>query len=163
MRSSLRYNNMLGQGSARRTAVVYGLGGMGKTQLAVAYATWHQHDYSAMFWLNARDETTLKQGFATVAERILREHPSVVYVANAIQSRDLDESVGAVKRWLDQPKNNHWLIVYNNYNNSALRRNCGSQTTKELDMREADGDTNAVSRAYDIRDLEQHLPHARDG
>jgi len=49
-----------------------------------------------VFWLNATDETTLKQ-FATMAGRILREHPSVVYivyVTNAAQSRNLDESAG---------------------------------------------------------------------
>jgi hypothetical protein len=128
---------------------------VGKTQLVVAYAKRHRGDYSAVFWLNARDETTLKQGFATVAERILREHPSVVYVANAVQSGDLDEIVGAVRQWFNQPKNNRWLIIYDNYDNPALDRNRGSQSTKHQDPSDADGDAygdaNAISRSYDIR------------
>lgn len=150
-----RIHETLRHGSDRRIAVVHGLGGMGKTQLAVAYAKRHRGDYSAMFWLNARDETTLKQGFVTVAERILREHPSVVYIANTVQSGDLDECVGAVKRWFDQPKNNRWLIIYDNYDNPALDRNRRSQSTKHQDLSEADSDANddanAISRSYDIR------------
>lgn len=155
----VRIHEVLGQGSARRTAVVHGLGGMGKTQLAVAYAKRHRYDYSAVFWLNARDETTLKQGFATVAKRILREHPSVIYIANAIQSRDPDEPVVAVKRWFDQPKNNRWLIIYDNYDNPALDRNQGGQSTKQQDESKVDGHSNAVSSAYDIRPFFPDIHH----
>ena len=93
-----------GRARGRRTVVVQGFGGMGKTQLGVAYAKRHWCDYSAVFWLNARDVTTLKQGFARVAERVFPEQPSVVYVANAVQSRDLDEAVRAVNQWLTSPR-----------------------------------------------------------
>ena len=146
-----RIHKVLRHGSGRRTAVVYGLGGIGKTQLAVAYAKRHRDDYSAVFWLNARDEITLKQGFVIVAKRILREQPSVVYVANAVQSRDFDETVGAVKRWFDQPKNNRWLIIYDNYDNPALDRDTGGQPTKHEDLNTADSDVDIVTRGYDIR------------
>ncbi|RYP36282.1 hypothetical protein DL767_003435 [Monosporascus sp. MG133] len=115
-----KIHKLLGEGTGRRTAVVHGLGGMGKTQLTAAYAKRHRNDYSALFWLNARDETSLKQSFARVAERILGEHPSVVYAKNAMESRDLDEAVGAVKRWLDQPKNDGWLMIYDNYDNPTV-------------------------------------------
>jgi hypothetical protein len=40
-----------GDGS-RRTVVLHGLGGIGKTQLSVAYAKRHKDSYSAIFWLN---------------------------------------------------------------------------------------------------------------
>lgn len=140
--------------------MVHGLGGMGKTQLVVAYAKRHRDDYSAVFWLNARDEITLKQGFAIVAERILREHPSVIYIANAVQSRDLDESVGAVKRWLNQSKNTGWLIIYDNYDNPALDRNREGRPTEQVEMNEADGDMNSTTRSYDIRPF---LPETHHG
>ena len=64
-----------GDGS-RRTVVLHGLGGIGKTQLAVAYAKRHKDNYSAIFWLNIKDEDSLKQSFAKVARQILQEHPS---------------------------------------------------------------------------------------
>ncbi|KAK7937620.1 uncharacterized protein PG986_014488 [Apiospora aurea] len=82
----------------RRTAVVHGLGGIGKTQLAVEYLRRYQSDYSATVWLNARDEISLQQSFAQVAERILRRHPRLTYIKLAVDSRKPEEITGAVKR-----------------------------------------------------------------
>ncbi|KAJ6008736.1 hypothetical protein N7522_003752 [Penicillium canescens] len=52
----------------RRTAIVRGIEGIGKTQLAIAYIKRHSSDYSAAIWMNAKDETALKQSYARVAE-----------------------------------------------------------------------------------------------
>jgi DNA replication protein DnaC len=41
---------------SRRTVVLYGLSGIGKTKLSIAYAKRHKHNYSAIFWLNIKDE-----------------------------------------------------------------------------------------------------------
>lgn len=112
----------------RGTAVVHGLGGIGKTQLAIAYIKRNRSHYSAALWLNAKDETALKQSFARAAGWILRHHPSVIYIKSALESRDLDETVKAVKRWLDEPMNDRWLVVYDNYDNPLL----GNQTEKGL-------------------------------
>jgi len=151
---------VLGEGAGKRLAVVHGLGGMGKTQLAAAYAKRHREDYSAVFWLNTRDETSLKQGFARVADRILREHPSVVYVRNAVESRDLSEAVQAVKRWLDHSKNDRWLVIYDNYDNPRLGRGGNGGLHQGQDGRiESDGDANA-DKGYDIRPF---LPDAHHG
>jgi ATP/maltotriose-dependent transcriptional regulator MalT len=107
----------------RRTIVLHGLGGIGKTQLAVAYAKRHRADYSAIFWLNIKDEDSLKQSFARVARRILREHPSASRLEAVTEDSKLDEVVDAVKRWLDHPKNTRWLVVYDNYDNPKLAGN----------------------------------------
>ena len=68
------HKTLSGDGS-RRTIVLHGLGGIGKTQLTVAYAKRYKDNYSAVFWLNIKDEDSLKQSFAKVAKQILREHP----------------------------------------------------------------------------------------
>lgn len=150
---------ILGEGSGRQTAVVHGLGGMGKTQLAVAYAKRYRDDYSAVFWLNARDEVSLKQGFVLVARRIVREHPSDVYIRDAVDSPDLDQAVQAVKQWLDNPKNNRWLIVYDNYDNPRLVRSGTAGKDNEAEA-EADEDLDTASKSYDIRPF---LPDAYHG
>ncbi|CAK7207068.1 hypothetical protein SEUCBS139899_009876 [Sporothrix eucalyptigena] len=134
-----KLHDALSKGTDRRTVVVHGLGGMGKTQLCVEYAKRHQDDYSAVFWLNARDKASLKQAFAQVAERILHELPPVAYIKNAIDSHDLDQAVQAVKRWLDGAKNNRWLIIYDNYDNPMF---IGDEVN-------IDGDS--VVDGYDIR------------
>lgn len=123
----LRANN------GRRTAILHGLGGMGKTQLAAAYIKRHHIDYSAVFWLNARDETSLKQSFAHVAGRIRQQHPSTVYIKNAIKDRDLDQITEAVKRWLGETHNNRWLAIYDNYDNPKFDKSTsGPETSKEI-------------------------------
>jgi hypothetical protein len=148
-------HEVLSKGKNRRSAVIHGLGGMGKTQLAVEYAKRHQDDYSAVFWFNARDQASLKQGFLRTAERILQKFPSVVYIKNAIESHDLDEAVGAVKRWFDVPENSRWLIIYDNYDNPILDE---SDEKRNKSMLDTDGDS--VSDGYDIR---MYLPDAYHG
>jgi ATP/maltotriose-dependent transcriptional regulator MalT len=44
--------NILCSDGSRRVAILHGLGGIGKTQLTVAYAKRYRHNYSAVFWLN---------------------------------------------------------------------------------------------------------------
>jgi ATP/maltotriose-dependent transcriptional regulator MalT len=65
----------LSSDGSRRTITLNGLGGIGKTQLTIAYAKRHKESYSAIFWLNIKDEDSLKQSFAKVAKQILREYP----------------------------------------------------------------------------------------
>jgi ATP/maltotriose-dependent transcriptional regulator MalT len=56
----------------RRTVVLHGLGGIGKTQLTITYAIRHKDSYSAIFWLNIKDKDSMKQSFAIVAKQISR-------------------------------------------------------------------------------------------
>ncbi|KAF2022898.1 tetratricopeptide repeat domain-containing protein [Setomelanomma holmii] len=106
--------------SSRKTVVVHGLGGMGKTQLALAYAQRHKDDYSAVFWVNSKSEDTLKQGYAVAAKRIYRDHPLLVYFKAVTEGSDLDETAEAVKRWLGGAGNDRWLVIYDNYDTPKL-------------------------------------------
>ncbi len=58
-----------GNGSQRKIVLLHGLGGIGKTQLAVASMKEHRDTYSAIFWLNGKNEDMLKQSFAGIAKR----------------------------------------------------------------------------------------------
>lgn len=109
----------LGRSPGRQTVIVHGLGGMGKTQLAIAYMKRHRDDYSALIWLNARDETSLNQSFRNAATRISREHPGLGYMKSAVSDQDGDASL-AVKRWLDERGNERWLLIYDNYDHPKM-------------------------------------------
>jgi hypothetical protein len=111
-----------GDGS-RRTVVLHGLGGIGKTQLSVAYAKRHKDNYSAMFWLNIKDEDSLKQSFAKVARQILQEHPLASQLSSVDMKENLNEVIDAVKAWLSLPNNTRWLMIYDNYDNPKLANN----------------------------------------
>ena len=47
--------------------VLHGLGGIGKTQLAIQYAYIHQKDYTSVWLVNASTTQTLSQGFLEIA------------------------------------------------------------------------------------------------
>jgi AAA+ ATPase superfamily predicted ATPase len=116
------HRTLSGDGS-RRTIVLHGLGGIGKTQLAVAYTKQHKDSYSAVFWLNIKDEDSLKQSFAKVAKQILREHPLASRLSSVDVRENLDEVIDAVKAWLSLPRNTRWLMIYDNYDNPKLPAN----------------------------------------
>lgn len=103
--------------SSRSCVILHGLGGIGKTQLAITYARRHKEKYTAIFWLNANDEESLKLGFRDIAQQVLRHHPSTSILSNIKQETDLDQVVSGVIGWLDLPQNERWLIVYDNFDN----------------------------------------------
>ena len=61
--------------------VLYGLGGIGKTQLANEYIRRHKAKYTAIFWLNANDQDSLKLSFRGIAQQVLKYHPSTSLLA----------------------------------------------------------------------------------
>jgi hypothetical protein len=105
---------------SRKTVVLHGLGGMGKTQLALAYEKQYKDKYSAVFWINSKDVDTLRQGYATAAKRISSDHPSVAYLKSVVDGGNLDETMEAVKQWLSSARNDRWLIIYDNYDTPKL-------------------------------------------
>ncbi|KAK5215258.1 hypothetical protein LTR72_011670 [Exophiala xenobiotica] len=129
---------------SRSSVVLHGLGGIGKTQLAIEYIRRHKEKYTAIFWLNANDEESLKLSFRNIAQRVLedqRDRPSTSALANVDLDENLDQMVTAVRTWLNLRKNTRWLLIYDNYDNP--------QTPGNLD-----------SSAVDIR---QFLPRADHG
>lgn len=104
----------------RRAVVLHGLGGMGKTQLTVAYAKRYRDSYSAIFWVNVKDDDASKQSFTQIASQILREHPLADRLSRVDAEEDNDEVVDAVKAWLSLQGNTRWLMIYDNYDNPKL-------------------------------------------
>jgi hypothetical protein len=136
---------------------------MGKTQLAIAYVQRYYSHYSATIWLNARDETTLMQSFAQVAGRILRQNPRNASMMDAAGGTDPSRSVEAVKRWLDEPENNNWLVIYDNYDEPRLDSyNDDSHNARNFRSEESaeEGTLLPASQAYDIR---RFLPRSYHG
>jgi hypothetical protein len=125
------HTTMSGDGN-RRIAVLHGLGGIGKTQLAVAYAKRYRDSYSALFWLNIKDEDSLKQSFVRAARRILREYPLARWLSDVDLKDNLDKVVDGVKAWLSLPGNSRWLAIYDNYDNPKLP---GNKDPAALDVR----------------------------
>jgi hypothetical protein len=158
--------NILTTSRDRTTVVVHGLGGMGKTQLAIEFTKQNHAAYSAVFWMNATDEATLKQSFVKVAERIVCEHPSVAYLERAIANGEISETVKAVKAWLNERNNNRWLIIYDNYDHPHLGDNTGMDArihkaeNQSIGRRDSWQNDGTLLKAFDIRPF---FPESRHG
>jgi hypothetical protein len=116
----------------RSTVVLHGLGGIGKTQLALTYAMRHEEKYTAIFWLNANDENSLRLSFRAIVEQVLKYYPSTNLFKD-LDLDDLNQVVNAVNAWLDLQKNKRWLIIYDNYDNPRTPSNADSLA---LDLRQ---------------------------
>ncbi|EON65745.1 hypothetical protein W97_04984 [Coniosporium apollinis CBS 100218] len=113
----------------RKVFVVHGLGGIGKTQLAVEFARKHHSRYSAVFWLDGSSKDRLKQSFVDIAYRLPRDQVTAD-AAEALKHSniDFDVVVGGVLRWLSLPSNQHWLLIIDNVDRDHLNKEKDPQT-----------------------------------
>jgi NB-ARC domain len=88
-----------------------GLGGMGKTQLSVQFARKFVNTYSSVFWLNAKDENTLKAGLAALAAQVVEGYISLI----VNDAQEQERMVQQARQWLSRPDNDRWLVVYDDY------------------------------------------------
>ena len=87
---------------------ISGLGGIGKTQTAVAYAYRFRDEYQAVLWLNAESTLVLKTGCGELARLLNLPH----------QEDNLDQAVLALKNWLE--REDGWLLVLDNGDDPAI-------------------------------------------
>ncbi|KAK0712684.1 P-loop containing nucleoside triphosphate hydrolase protein [Lasiosphaeria miniovina] len=101
--------------TGRRIFVLHGLGGIGKTQLAVDFARRHQAVFSSVFWLDGRSEDRLRQSIAGCAGRIPSHQLSTGNKYPVARGgTDLDDAVTYVLEWLARPDNTDWLLCFDN-------------------------------------------------
>ncbi|KAL8942220.1 MAG: hypothetical protein Q9211_001487, partial [Gyalolechia sp. 1 TL-2023] len=98
----------------RTIYVLHGLGGIGKTQLALAYARKHQHTYSAIVLVNGNSRDTAVQSLVAFSRRAGVAGVSQSTTGTAQQAPDMNAEADAVIRWLGLEKNRRWLMVFDN-------------------------------------------------
>lgn len=92
------------------TQVLTGMGGIGTTSLARAYARQHRMVYGVVWWIPAADPATVDAEFRTLLE-ILAPH----------DAGQIHDAVTAVHALLaDQPR--RWLLVLDNVPDAAAAR-----------------------------------------
>lgn len=99
-------------GRSQRSVALHGLGGVGKTQLALKYVYDYQASYTAIFWISADSESKLSEGYSEIASLLRLE---------ASKLSDQNEIVKEVKRWL-RSNSDAWLMVFDNADNLECLR-----------------------------------------
>lgn len=95
----------------QRRLFLAGPGGIGKTQLAIAYAESRRKLYSSVFWVNATSVTTLKDSFRRIASLIFH-----LQDLRILESCDIFERVQC---WLSDSRNTSWLLIFDNYDDPS--------------------------------------------
>jgi hypothetical protein len=103
----------------RKICVIHGLGGMGKTQLAIEYARLHKDQYTSFFWIDGKTEESLIQSLLRIASRLPKSQLSGI---NTQKIEGLEESRKAAQgilKWFAHPSNTQWLLVFDNIDETS--------------------------------------------
>lgn len=92
-----------------QSSALHGLGGVGKTQLALEYAYRHGLEYRAVFWIGAETEEQIISSLLRIAE---------VLQLPEREDKEQQRMVVAVQRWLNM--HGQWLLVWDNVEDLAL-------------------------------------------
>jgi hypothetical protein len=100
-------------GDAPTRCVIYGMHGLGKSQLALqlAKASFDQRRYSNIFWISASTVEKLNQGFARLLNLI--GHPDHAHPQQSAR-------LAAARQWLEEPGVAEWLLVLDNVHRDTL-------------------------------------------
>ncbi|KAK7582824.1 hypothetical protein V3481_012122 [Fusarium oxysporum f. sp. vasinfectum] len=97
---------------ARQRVSLFGLGGVGKTQIALAYVYWLREEFPdvSVFWVHASTEERFRQSYASIAEEC------------DIPGRDDTELdlLMLVKAWLEKKIKTQWFMVIDNADDAQL-------------------------------------------
>lgn len=88
---------------AALTQAIAGLGGVGKTQLAIEYAYQHAADYDAVLWLRSEQPTELSSDYARIATALDLPEKN---------AQEQQVQIDAVRHWFDT--HNDWLLIFDN-------------------------------------------------
>ncbi len=88
---------------------LHGLGGIGKTQIALEYAYRHALEYSAVFWIEAETSERITASLLRLAE---------VLALPERQAAEQQHVVAAVQHWLSAHQ--HWLLIWDNLDDPDL-------------------------------------------
>ena len=89
-------------------AVVHGLGGIGKTETAIAYAYKYKNDYRHVFWVRCDAKLQIQSAFLELHQLMFPE-------ADASFGDDL---IHEIRRWFRS--NEKWLLIFDNADDPAV-------------------------------------------
>ncbi|KAL7274139.1 hypothetical protein RUND412_002973 [Rhizina undulata] len=123
----------------QKTAVLHGMGGAGKSQIALEFAYRFSHCYTSIFWIDADNVSRTADSAHSIVQQIIdhyttkwRGSPDYSEIANILgipgkivldDSRnmkqiDTETAMKAVHNWLGKKGNQRWLLLIDNHDNA---------------------------------------------
>ncbi|RSM15102.1 hypothetical protein CDV31_005183 [Fusarium ambrosium] len=91
--------------SRQRSCCLHGIGGSGKTSIALEYIYRHQNCFNHFFWVNSEHAPELAASYALIAKEVLPECSD--------KSMDQEKLIRHAKQWLSSTTDS-WLLVFDN-------------------------------------------------
>jgi hypothetical protein len=135
------------ESNRRRICVLHGLGGIGKTQLAIEHARLHKDKYTSVFWLDGRTEDSLLQSLVSIASRLPEGQVLRRDIKDIKGVEELKERAQEVLRWFALEGNHDWLLIFDNIDKTstlASHSDAESLTTYDLRSYFPDGDRGSI-------------------
>lgn len=101
--------------ASTRFFALCGMGGIGKTDVAIEYAHSRRHKFGAIFWLDSGGISQLTADFGQIANKLGLLRPD--------ETSDLESNIKIAKAWLTTSKNSEgsenesWLLIFDNADN----------------------------------------------
>ena len=126
--------------AARTTAmptvfVLLGMGGCGKSQLALEYCQQSENDksYKAIFWIDAMSPTAIGQSFTSLARELLKPSFDIADVEGNIRY-----VLATISTWQEP-----WLLIFDNFDDP---HSFGNKSVKDYFPRSKSGSVLITSR-----------------
>jgi len=121
--------------TARQLIALHGLGGIGKTQIALEYAHRYEQFYTTILWVDAKDRTVLESSGVRILQQLVCHYatrspsnPDYIRIASELGIPGGIDPSGAIrqetvnsnsvwrgiKQWLQKKGNVRWLLLVDN-------------------------------------------------
>src|SRR5687768_14353591 len=138
------HQSLTSRDPAARVQAVYGMGGVGKSHLALEYAHSHRDDYEIVWWVPAEDPATASLHLSRLANRLGIRTPGEVS-PEAVRE--------ALNRELSQRSG--WLIVFDNASGPDVLAQLLPERTGSILITSRNPNWGAMAQAFCLRVLER--------
>ena len=98
----------------RKVFVLYGLGGIGKIQLAIEFARRYKDSFTAIFWLSGKNRETLIRSFASIAKRLPHAEKLISATDDVKNIEEMEKKAREILKWFTIKGNSKWLLIFDN-------------------------------------------------